>query len=112
MAHTEGPLTTKAAGAFTEDDGLDVAILDSEGRIIGEAYYQVGPDDFRPAEDNARLWASAPDLLVALRTVEWIQPPWPAIGHEPFCPWCGNYKSDDHRLDCARQIALDKSPQT
>jgi hypothetical protein len=57
--HTPGPLTI-AAGLYG-----DFAILDKDNRIIGEAYYKVGPDEYKPAKHNARLWAAAPDLLAA-----------------------------------------------
>ena len=37
--------------------------------------------------------------------VEWVTPPY-FTRNDPFCPWCGNYQSDDHREDCARVLAV------
>jgi hypothetical protein len=66
MEHTPGPLSIKRA-----DDGEepDWAIVDAEGRIIGEAFCLVYFDTHRPAEANAWLWAKAPDLLAALEAL-------------------------------------------
>lgn len=38
-----------------------------------------------------------------LQTIEWVSPPWPTFpedGQEPFCPWCGRRRSEEHREDC------------
>lgn len=58
--HTPGPLSIKKA---EDSDDPDWAIIDGDGRIIGEAFDLVYFDTHRPAEANAKLWASAPDLL-------------------------------------------------
>jgi len=63
MKHTPGPLSIKKA---EDSDDPDWAIVDADNRVIGEAFNLVHFDTYRPAEANARLWASAPDLLVAL----------------------------------------------
>lgn len=47
----------------------DYALLDADGKIVGEAYRQVGPAEVRPAEANALLWAAAPELLESLAAV-------------------------------------------
>lgn len=47
------------------DDGGDYAILNADQRIIGEAICRISPLTFIDAQDNARLWAAAPDLLAA-----------------------------------------------
>lgn len=61
--HTPGPLTIDGP-AFGVGD---FAILDENHRIIGEAYHQVERDEYRPAKENAQLWAAAPDLLTACK---------------------------------------------
>ena len=65
--HAPGPLTVRgpSLGTGQYDDGGDYGIYDSEGIIVGEAYYKVGVEMFRLAEANARLWAAAPDMLEA-----------------------------------------------
>lgn len=60
-------------------------------------------------QDDALVMAASKNSLAALEAVEWVSPPWPAVEHEPFCPWCGNYKSADHRDDCSRQAAIAKA---
>ena len=70
MAHTLGPLTIEGPSSGLHrviDDGGDYAIL-KDGFIIGEAICLIGELPSRvpitaDAEANARLWASAPDLL-------------------------------------------------
>ncbi len=62
--------------------------------------------DERLQAEVVALQRQRDELAAALRSIEWIEPPWPAIDHEPFCPWCGNYESNDHRFDCGRQTAL------
>lgn len=59
--------------------------------------------------NDARLFVNVFALLATLEAIEWVMPPWPAIGHEAFCPWCGNYQVAGHREDCARQAAIAKA---
>jgi len=54
-------------------------------------------------EEDARLFAAGYALLSALEAVEWVSPTWLT---DPLCPWCGNYKPDGHREDCARQAVI------
>lgn len=74
--HTPGPLTITGPsggirhGRFQVDDGGDYAIIDSAGKIIGEAIRLVAECDERPAQANACLWAAAPDLLAACKAIE------------------------------------------
>lgn len=72
--HTPGPCTVRGPSPAAHipvqrDPGGDYAIVDAKGKIIGEAYAQVGKNDFAPAAANARLWATAcnchDDLLAA-----------------------------------------------
>jgi hypothetical protein len=54
-------------------------------------------------EANARLIAAAPQLLQALRSVEWTQV------HASFaraCPWCGEWEGVGHKQNCERQVVL------
>ncbi len=64
MEHTLGPLTIHgpSPGKTRCDDGGDYAILDVEGRIIGEAIcYTERSYIPYPAKENAQLWAAAPE---------------------------------------------------
>ena len=90
MAYTPGPLTISEA----EDGSGDWCIVDVN-HCIGEAYHCVAYLAYRDAEANARLWAAAPDLLAALKAVEWV---------DGRCPWC--HTDWDHTPDCPRQAAL------
>lgn len=65
---TMGPLQVvgPSHGGTPMDDGGDYAILDSDGRIIGEAIHVVSSIDRRPAKENAHLWAAAWKLFEAL----------------------------------------------
>jgi hypothetical protein len=47
------------------DDGGDYALIDADGKIVGEAIHIVDHNEYRPAQANAQLWATAPDLLAA-----------------------------------------------
>jgi hypothetical protein len=76
--HTQGPLTIHGPsdGKGPYDDGGDYAIVDADGKIIGEAIHKVDYAEFRPARANAHLWAAAPDLLVACEeALEWVGHP-------------------------------------
>lgn len=64
MKHTPGPLSIRKA---EDTDNPDWAIVDIEGRIIGEAFDLVYFDIRRPAKANARLWAAAPEMYKALK---------------------------------------------
>jgi len=61
--HTPGPLSIKRADWADNVNGYDYAIIDAQGKIIGEAFEVVGANEKRPCFENAKLWASAPDLL-------------------------------------------------
>jgi hypothetical protein len=61
MAHIEGPLEIR--GPAQDGDYAIIAQIDGKPAIIGEAYRTVSEGIDTTAEDNARLWASAPDLL-------------------------------------------------
>ena len=88
------------------DPGGDYAIVDESGLVVGEAYAFVATDEIRPARENALLWAAAPDLLAALRAVEWVGTGW---GQEYECPWCNGRRDEGHAQDCLRQAATKKA---
>jgi len=71
MSYTKGPLRISgpSQGREPDDDGGNYAIIESGGIIIGEAFHCIGKDAYRDARANARLWASAPDLLDELRLI-------------------------------------------
>lgn len=73
--HTPGSLHCRAASSLDNTGGRDYCILDSEGKVIGEAFEHVGFGDDRstyekrPAAQNALLWSAAPELLEALKAL-------------------------------------------
>lgn len=71
---TPGPWETVASHARGGDERLDVGIvatlMDTVGTptvVIAEAFGRVGQDIYLDSAANARLIASAPDLLAAVR---------------------------------------------
>jgi hypothetical protein len=68
--HTPGPLEISGPSNGLNkiiDDGGNYAMLEG-GHIIGEAHHYIGGGlPYADAEANARLWASAPDLLAACK---------------------------------------------
>lgn len=55
-------LTVKRAAKPDNVGGYDWAIIDEQGKVIGEAFEIVGKGAMRNAEANARLWSSAASL--------------------------------------------------
>ena len=66
--HTPAPLRA-SRGLEQSDGGTDYAILDENNKVIGEAFEVVGIEDTRPAYENAKLWAAAPNMLTALEAI-------------------------------------------
>lgn len=67
-AHTPGPWFVSCSALV--DRALDFAIyveIDGKRHIIAEAYGRSDWQHEHPSEANARLMASSPDLLLALR---------------------------------------------
>jgi hypothetical protein len=64
VKHTPGPWSVVGPSKPDNTGGRDYAIL-AQQKIIAEAYERVGPNDDRPAYENALLIAAAPDLLAA-----------------------------------------------
>lgn len=67
--HTPGPWGLRRAISPDNVGGYDYAILDAENRIIAEAFQKVDFGTERPCEANARLIATAPELLFALKEI-------------------------------------------
>lgn len=73
MSHTPGPLRAVECKSTKWDEIGDHAIVDTAGKIIGEAFATVDHRDQRPARGNAELWAAAPEMYEALKAVRiWI----------------------------------------
>lgn len=71
VAHTPGPWTTARAATPTDGE-FDYAIgamIEGRKYCIAEAFGRVSNGIRTPAEANARLCASAPDLLDALEQI-------------------------------------------
>lgn len=59
---------------------------------------------------NAALMTAAPDLLAALRQVEWAGTERDEDGSEfEVCPWCGNQQDFWHLEGCALADAIAKA---
>ena len=113
--HTQGPLRTRRAIHPDNVGGYDYAILDTDSRVIGEAFDIVGNGEHRPALHNATLWAAAPELLEALEALAPVDKygrtdglasdlPY-IIDPDPYpcyCQWCGSDRDRDtfHADDC------------
>ncbi len=71
-------------------------------RVTPVAGKQDGTDDvchvYGDNEANARLIAAAPQLLAALKAVEWR-----GDTSSPICPFCGN---SEHHPDCQLHAAI------
>jgi len=70
---TPGPLTITGPSPGKMkviDDGGDYGILDSNGRMIGEAYRVIGIREVADARANATLWSASPVLLAACEAVD------------------------------------------
>ena len=64
--YTRGPLEIAFSTSVKPDEWGDVAIVDGEHRVIGEAFDLVALDTHRPALANATLWAAAGELLESI----------------------------------------------
>jgi hypothetical protein len=93
--HTKGPWevsTTK-----DPDGGEDWTCVDAGCWNVADL------GNTHNAEANARLIASAPDLLRLVEDVEWTGG---RLG--PYCPWCGQLAETGHAPNCPRQAVLAK----
>lgn len=76
---TKGLTIKGNAPTCDETDGVgDYALIDPDGRIVGEAYRTVSIHDKRPARENALLWAAAPKMYEALETL--VDTFWGTVG--------------------------------
>ena len=64
--HNVGPWTTRRSTSL-HDGAYDFAISGDGARVLAEAFGRSADGEFLPAEANARLIASAPALLEALK---------------------------------------------
>jgi hypothetical protein len=72
--YTPGPWETHHASRAFGDEAKDIAITPTgEKRIIAEVFYRTGQTMYEPVEANARLIATAPELLKTCEAVEmWL----------------------------------------
>lgn len=75
--YTTGPLMIRRGKPNGIERSIDYAIVDSERKVIGEAFGIVDTNKTRPAMANANLWAASPDLLEACEwMLEMIEDEW------------------------------------
>lgn len=79
-------------------------------RIIATVVGGIGRRATKSGRANARLIAAAPDLLEALRAVEWSGESHDEDG-DPVdaCPWCGSVVGDAHDAKCKVAAAIAKA---
>lgn len=68
MRHTLG-LRVVERKSVKWDEAGDHAIVDREGKIVGEAFATVDHWEKRPAKANAHLWAASPQMYEAAKAV-------------------------------------------
>ena len=108
MAHTPGPWWYDKR---TESIGCPSGWL---GKV--QLTRKADPSFGNP-DDDGQLMAAAPELLAALKAIEWIDGQDTAPGMagmmEQVCFWCDKVGTPDdgwaHNPDCIRQAALDKA---
>jgi len=61
----------------------------------------------RTNEKQARLFAAAPELLEALKSVEWIKGA--GTGDRRYCPHCKAWEHKGHTDDCIVRAAIAKA---
>ena len=83
-------------------DGRKVASIHP---IHAEGARQKGDFDMEGAITN--LIASAPDLLQALKLLEWSN--FDMDRHDMYCPACGSTHDQGHQADCVVMLAINKA---
>ena len=83
-------------------DGRKVASIHP---IHAEGARQKGDFDMEEAITN--LIASAPDLLQALKLLEWSN--FDMDRHDMYCPACGSTHDQGHQADCVVMLAINKA---
>jgi hypothetical protein len=90
--HTPGPLSATRIST-------SALIHDSSGICIGEAFMR-GSETPDPLA-NAILWAAAPELLDALKEVQWCE--------GGYCPQCARELNEGHQEKCFVGNAIAKT---
>lgn len=88
----------------------EVEILDANGCEVARVVFPMVKRELSGCdvqEANAALLASAPDLLMALRAVQWGGSDRDEHGVEvATCPWCGCEKAMGHASDCGLAMVI------
>jgi hypothetical protein len=105
--HTPGPWRVDETDRVVADNAKNfLRTREHPEFIVANNVYISGPRIERQA--NARLIAAAPEMLEALKKVEWFGK---RIDEQPFCPDCGNYKSYGHMTGCELDAAIRKAEE-
>lgn len=122
--HTPGPWRWMGPNVLVGDHGHRPVVLTSRGPITTRTEGgRLG--DLLPEHPNARLIAAAPDLLAALRSVEWSGQAIADMAEQTFAPACpscgafapnveivdtGDVKGGEHDKTCVLAAALAMVP--
>ncbi len=106
--HTPGPW--EQSHRKTPADMWNTQVYTPDGEIICTLHWYPKPKDadgrigtYRDA--NARLIAAAPELLEALRSIQWGG----NVDGFPACPSCGRDNEEGHSPVCRISLALAKA---
>jgi len=96
-------------GGFGTDDGFSIASNSIEAKNVKQVAECwpcaiVNDDHRRELAANARLIAAAPQLLAALKAVEWEG--WAPREDDYCCPSCRNPKYTKHHPNCQLHAAI------
>lgn len=99
-----------------DDNGMEATDIQSAGSLVACVY---GVEDFPCIDDegresfalevvaNARLISAAPDLLEALKAIEWVATE--DSSREDFCPSCDRLRQYGHTETCGTAAAIAKA---
>jgi hypothetical protein len=104
--HTPGPWKACGCGKCGQVSCSDHPVCKVERGDWGDSAEMVyGHIPIEEGDANARLIAAAPDLLEALKCVEWVM-----SGSGPrFCSDCGHDRSRGHAKGCSVAAAIAKA---